>query len=35
MGEKLQDFEKKQNLQTEISQLYALATNQSKKKHEM
>jgi len=30
MEEKLQDFEKKQNLQTETSQLHALAVNQSK-----
>lgn len=30
MEEKLQDFEKKQNLQTETSQLHALAMKQSK-----
>lgn len=29
MEEKLQDFEKKQNLQTETSQLHALGMNQS------
>lgn len=30
MVEKLQDFEKKQNLQTGTSQLHAMAMNQSK-----